>query len=103
MEILMTNKKSAHKSTIEIFWKFVQDNPELVASIAMELAALAAVALKKLKQTDKTFYGAKKKSSASARQQADHGLTNILKLLPTPKIQKRARPKRNTRSTKQAA
>jgi len=99
----MTTKKAAHKSTIEIFWKFVQDNPELAASVAMELVALAAVAIKNSSKLTKHFRGQSKKVPRALANTLPRSLPAKLKLLSTPKIQKRARPKRNTRSTKQAA
>ena len=91
------------RSTIEIFWKFIRDNPELVASVAIELAALAAVAIKNSNKLATRFRGQRKKVPQTLAETLTRNLPAVLKLLPAPKLQKRSRPKRNTRSTKQAA
>ncbi len=88
----MTRKKTTLESAIEMFGKFIQDNPKLASSVAFELGSLVGGAVRNSGETTKYIKKQAKK--------VPHALTNVvprsvhaaLKFLPSPKVQPRKRP-----------
>jgi hypothetical protein len=87
-EISMTRKKTTTDSLIEMFWKFVQDNPKLAATLAFELGSLAGAAVGNSGKTGKYI----QKQAEKVTHALPRSLPTVLKFLPSPKMQPRKRP-----------
>ena len=88
----MTRKKTTTESMIEMFWKFVHDNPKLARSLAFELGALAGEAVRNSGETTKYIKKQAKKIPFALTNAVPRSLPAALKFLPSPKVQPRKRP-----------
>ncbi len=87
----MARKKTTTESVIEIFWKFVQDNPKLATSLAFELGSLAGGAVRNSGETTKYIKKQAKKVPLALTNAIPRSLPAALKFLPSPKVQPRKR------------
>ena len=84
----MIRKKTTTSSLIEMFGKFVQDNPKLAATLAFELGSLAGAAVGNSGKTGEYI----KKQAKKLPRALPRSLPAALKFLPSPKMQPRKRP-----------
>jgi hypothetical protein len=88
----MTRKKTTFESSIEMFGKFIQDNPKLASSLAFELGSLVGGAVRNSGETTKYIRKQAKKVPHALTNAVPRSVHAALKFLPSPKVQPHKRP-----------
>ena len=103
----MARKQASKSSLLDTFWDFVEENPKLAATVAVQLGVLAGEAVAQSNPAMRSMTRSMTKKVKEVPQQlADampRGLTAMaLKYLPgpSPKLQPRKRTAGKTRKTK---